>query len=208
MKSVRIIFLISMLIAVGSIGAVIFAALSDAGFKLGETSLGELFANEDTRVVFFMPLVLIIIGASMIPFYRIMFPMKIKNGVKAAARVLEVHDTGVTINDNPQVGLKLELRTQEGARLEVDARTVVSRLSVGNVQPGILAHVIYDPLKPQRLVVESFEAPEQPAADEGSSDERPPTTTERLLELGDLRARGLVTEEEYQTKRTEILSNL
>jgi hypothetical protein len=144
----------------------------------------------------------------MIPFYRIMFPMKIKNGVKTTARVLEVNDTGVTINDNPQVGLKLELRTQEGARLEVETKTVVSRLSVSNVQPGILAHVMYDPLKPQRLVVESFEAPEQPVPEEGSNDERPPSTAERLLELGDLRERGLVTEEEYQAKREEILKTL
>lgn len=208
MKNVRIIFLISMIIAVGSLGAVVFAALSDAGFKFGETSLSELYANEDTRVIFFMPLVLIIMGASMIPFYRLIFPMKIKNGLRTTAKVLEVRDTGVTINDNPQVGLTLELRTQEGARLEVEAKTVVSRLSVGNVQPGVLAHVLYDPLKPQRLVVESFEAVEQEMAQVEPQDQRLPSTAERLLELGDLRARGLVTEEEYQAKRKEILGNL
>jgi len=208
MKNVRVIFLISMLITIVSIGVVIFIVLSGSGIKIGETSLSELFENEDTRVILFMPLILLIIGVSMIPFYRIFFPMKIKNGVKTRAKVLEVRDTGVTINDNPQVGLKLELRTQEGAILQVDAKTVVSRLSAANVQPGVVANVIYDPLKPQRLVVESFEVEEQAAPSEESGEERPPSTTERLLELSDLRARGLVTEEEYQVKRTEILKGL
>ena len=208
MKNVRVIFLISMLITIVSIGVVIFIVLSGSGIKIGETSLSELFENEDTRVILFMPLILLIIGVSMIPFYRIFFPMKIKNGVKTRAKVLEVRDTGVTINDNPQVGLKLELRTQEGTILQVDAKTVVSRLSVANVQPGVVANVIYDPLKPQRLVVESFEVEEQAAPSEESGEERPPSTTERLLELSDLRARGLVTEEEYQVKRTEILKGL
>jgi len=208
MKNVRVIFLISMLITLISMGVVIFMALSESGVKLGDTSLSELLKNEDTQVVFIMPLVLLIIAASMIPFFRIFFPMKIKNGVKTKARVLEVRDTGVTINDNPQVGLKLELRTQEGTSLEVEAKTIVSRLNVAHVQPGVFANVIYDPLKPQRVQVESIEAEEQPAPDDESNEERTPSTAERLLELSDLRARGLVTEEEYQAKRTEILKYL
>jgi hypothetical protein len=208
MKNVRIIFLISMLITVISVGVVVFMALSESGVKLGETSISELYKNEDTQVIFFMPLILLIVGVSMIPFYRIFFPMKIKNGVKTRAKVLEVRDTGVTVNDNPQVGLKLELRTQEGTTLEVEAKTIVSRLSVSNVQPGVTANVVYDPLKPERLQVESFETEEQAPSPDGGSEERPPSTTERLLELSDLRARGLVTEEEYQSKRAEILKSL
>ncbi|MBN2149130.1 MAG: SHOCT domain-containing protein [Anaerolineales bacterium] len=209
MKNIRGIFLISMLITIISLGIVVVVALSESGFKLGETSISELIGNEDTVIVFIAPLILLIVGASMIPFWRLIFPMQIKNGVKADAKVLEVHDTGVTINDNPQVGLRLELRTQEGATLEVDTKTIVSRLSVANVQAGVIANVIYDPLKPQRLKVESFEMPAPaPAPVEEASEERPPSTTERLLELNDLRARGLVTEQEFQAKRAEILKGL
>lgn len=208
MKGIRVIFMISMLIALISIGVVIFVALSESGINIGETSLKELWENEDTRVIFFMPIVLIIVGVSLIPFYRILFPMKIKNGVMTQAKVLEVRDTGVTVNDNPQVGMKLELRTQEGIRLEVEAKTIVSRLSVANVQPGIMANIIYDPLKPQRLVVESFEAREQAGPSDEGSEDRSASATERMLELNDLRARNLISEEEYQAKRSEILNNI
>lgn len=208
MKNVRIIFIISMLITCVSMGVVVFMALAESDVNFGETSLSELLKNENTQVIFIMPVVLLIIAASLIPFYRTIFPVKIKNGVKAKARVLEVNDTGVTINDNPQVRIKLELRTHEGTTLEVEAKTVVSRLSVGNVQPGVLASVVYDPLKPERIQVESFEIEEQPPSYGEAEEERPPSPTERLLELSDLRARGLVTEEEYQAKRAEILEDL
>ena len=208
MKNVRIIFLISMLITVITMIVVAVMIFSETGIKIGETNLKEMFQNEDTRGILFMPLVLLIVGLSMIPFYRLMFPMKIKNGVQTRAKVLEVNDTGVTINDDPQVKLKLELRTQEGLQMEVEAKTLVSRLSVGNLQPGIFANVIYDPLKPQRVKIVSLEEAEQPSPAEERVEERPPSATERLLELNDLKARGLVTEQEYQTKRTEILKNL
>ncbi|GEM_PF-1305585 len=209
MKSVRWIFLSSMLITVGVMAIVVFQALAESGVDLSETNLIELFKNEETSVIIIMPVVLLIVLATMIPFYRIMFPPRIKNGINATAKVLKVWDTGTSINDNPQVGLLLELRTQEGTTLEVEAKTIVSRLSVANVQPGVLANVIYEANKPQRLTVESFEVPPPTSApSEEPADERPPSTTERLLELNDLRARGLVTEEEFQAKRSEILKGL
>lgn len=209
MKSVRWIFLGSMLISVGVMAFVVFQVITETGVDLRDTNIIELAKNEDTLVIVLMPVILVIVLATMLPFYRIMFPAQIKNGVHANAKVLKVWDTGVSINDNPQVGLLLELRTQEGTTLEVEAKTIVSRLSVANVQPGVLAQVIYDPAKPQRLTVESFEVPPPaPAPSEEPEIERTPSTTERLLELNDLRARGLVTEEEFQTKRSEILKGL
>lgn len=208
MKNIRIIFLISILITVISLGVAVYFTLSESGVRLGEVSLSELIKNEDTQFIAFLPLVLLIVAASFIPFYRIFFPMKIKNGIKTTARVLEVNDTGVTVNDNPQVGLKLEFRTQEGAIKVSMAKTIVSRLTVAHVLPGATANIIYDPLKPDRVQVESFEIGEQPVADRDSADERPPSTTERLLELNDLRARGLVTDQEYQAKRAEILEDV
>ena len=50
--------------------------------------------------------------------------------------------------------------------------------------------------------------PAQPAGEAGGEAERQPTSAERLEELADLRARKLVTEEEYARKREEILKDI
>jgi hypothetical protein len=208
MKNARMILIVSALVSLAAMAFAIFMILSETGVDLGNTSLSELLSDEDTQGLIIIPVIVLISLLVMIPFFRVFFPLRIKNGVKSRSRVLEVHDTGVTINDNPQVRVKLELRTREGTQMEVEAKTIVSRLNVANVQPGVFANVIYDPLKPQRVLIESFETLEQPEAINEVRDERPPSATERLLELSDLRARGLVTEEEYQAKRSEILEDL
>ncbi len=71
---------------------------------------------------------------------------------------------------------------------------MVSRLVVGQVQPGAVLQVKYDPQDRRRVVVLP-----------GEEVKRPPRAAERLAELEELRQKGFVTEEEYQRKRQEIL---
>lgn len=208
MKNVRVIFLISAVITVLAFGVAVSFLITEPGGNPGETSFFDRFLTEDIRFVIIIVIVLLIMVGSMIPLFRIIVPMKIKNGIKTRAKVLEVRDTGVTVNDNPQVGLKLQFRTQEGINQVVDTKTLVSRLSVANVHPGLMANIVYDPLKPQRLQIESLLFEEQTAESDEEGDERPPSVTERLLELSDLRVSRLISEEEYQAKRNAILEEL
>ncbi len=158
----------------------------------------DFFSGEDWMPIIIIPIVIIIVIASLIPFYRIIFPTQIKNGERAKATILKVWDTGTTINDDPQIGLLLEAKTKEGMNFQVETKTIVSRLSAALVQPGITADIIYDPQNTKRIQVVGIEA----ISNDGSSIEG------RLTQILELRDKGLLTEEEYKKKRGEIIKSI
>ncbi len=122
----------------------------------------------------------------------------LQQGELAQAMVLEVWDTGTTINENPQLGLRLEVRPTGDVPFQVESKSVVSRLLLGDIRPGAMVQVRYDP-QDQRRVVVVPSAQVQPAS-------RGPAA--RLKELEELRERGLVTQDEYERKREDILGAL
>ncbi len=122
----------------------------------------------------------------------------LEQGEPAEATVLKVWDTGWTVNDDPQVGLLLAVRPPGGAPFQAKAKCVVSRLVVGTLQPGAVVPVRYDPEDRQQVQLVPGVAGRPPARDAAS----------RLAELEGLRRQGLVTEEEYQAKRQQILGEL
>ena len=67
-----------------------------------------------------------------------------KNGVAATAKVLEVSDTGVTLNNAPQVKLMLEVNSPTGTYL-VETKQYISRLQTSLFQPGSVIPVLIDP---------------------------------------------------------------
>ena len=141
---------------------------------------------------------LVIMTVAMVPFFRTIFPGEIKNAVTTQAKVIKVWDTGVSINDNPQVGLLLEFAPPGGSPIQVQSKTIVSRLNAALVQPGVTAEIKYDPAKPTRLQVIKIHAESNAAED----------TSARLEELEELRQKNLITELEYKQKREEIIKSL
>lgn len=164
-----------------------------------EESIQRTLESGEWLPLIIVPIVLIITGVAFIPFWRIIFPDVIKNGETAPARVLKVSDTGVTVNDDPQVALTLEITPSSIGPYEAEVRTIVSRLNASLVRPGIAAEVVFDPKKPSRVQLTSLEIPA--AAAPGSS-------AARMNELNDLRDQHLISEEEYEAKRKEILEAL
>jgi len=79
-------------------------------------------------------------------------------GQAADARVLEIWDTGITVNDDPVVGLEVEVRPSpptEGAPFRaVIPKSRISRLDVPRVQPGETVAVRYDPNDPSRVALD------------------------------------------------------
>lgn len=66
-------------------------------------------------------------------------------GLPAQATILQIWDTGMTMNRNPVVGFLLEVRPASGASWQAKTKLVVSRLAVSRVQPGVIVPVRYDP---------------------------------------------------------------
>ena len=75
------------------------------------------------------------------------------DAVLAQATILNMWDTGVTLNDNPQVGLLLEVHPAGGQPYQVQTKSLVSRLKIPMVQIGNVVPVKYDPRDPSKVVL-------------------------------------------------------
>jgi len=68
-----------------------------------------------------------------------------KIGVTATAKILEVNDTGVTVNNNPQIKMLLEVNSNVSGTYLVESKQVISRLQIPMFQPGATIPVLIDP---------------------------------------------------------------
>jgi len=199
MKSLRPVLLISSIIAIlglGFAGFMLFWGPDRIEFE-GRSPV-ELLKSGDIAPLIVIPLALIIGALALWPVIRIAFPPEIKNAVTAQARVMKVWDTGVSINDNPQVGLLLHVTPSMSAAFDVEAKTIVSRLNAALVQPGITAEIKDDPKDPKRLQIVTLHVEEIGSGGAES----------RLEELKTLLDRRLITEDEYNKKREQIIKAL
>lgn len=80
----------------------------------------------------------------------------LKTGEQRNGKILEVWDTNVTINNNPQVGMLVEVKDKYGKTYQVKTKRVISRLQVADVRPGLLVTVRVDPQNEQKIAIESF----------------------------------------------------
>ena len=79
----------------------------------------------------------------------------VANGVAAQAEIVEIWDTGWTINDNPVIGMKVLV--QPGDRPAYEAtieKTTVSRIAIPQFQPGNVIPVLVDPQNPSLVAVD------------------------------------------------------
>jgi hypothetical protein len=166
---------------------------------LTETTLSELIRRDG-----FWEFVLFAVGMIMMIAFEVVDlrnapPAEIRNGVEADARVIRLWDTGVTVNDDPQVGLLLEIAPPGGGpKFQAESKAFVPRLEATGVHAGTAARVKYDPKKPQRVIVISVEA----------VNSSPEGTAAHLEEIAALRDRGLIDEAEYDRRRKAILEKL
>jgi hypothetical protein len=87
----------------------------------------------------------------------------LKTGEQAQAKVLGLADTGVKINDNPQVQIMLEVHPNapgEGYRgpqrqpYQAQCVMTVSFLAIPRIQPGMMVPVRFDPADPSKVTIE------------------------------------------------------
>lgn len=103
---------------------------------------------------------LVVFGGMFYLFYRLFFKPMInaarlqKTGIPGTAKILEVKDTGVTINNNPQVKLILEVKNSFGQRYNAQCRVLVSRINPNAYMPGMELPVKIDPKNEQNVVID------------------------------------------------------
>ncbi|MCB1008296.1 MAG: hypothetical protein KDB94_05300, partial [Acidobacteria bacterium] len=79
-----------------------------------------------------------------------MTPELAEVGVPATAQILEIWDTGWTINDNPVIGMKVRVQPSDRPPYEATIeKTTVSRIAIPQFQPGAVVPVRFDPGNPE-----------------------------------------------------------
>jgi hypothetical protein len=73
------------------------------------------------------------------------------HGSEAKATILAMSDTGVTINKNPYVKLRLRVEPIGLAAYETEVKTIISRIAIP--RPGDSIRVKFDPDKPEDVIV-------------------------------------------------------
>ncbi len=123
--------------------------------------------------------VLALIGGMVFLFYRLFFKGLIntarlqKVGLPGTAKILEVRDTGVTINNNPQVKLTMEVKNSLGQKYNTECRVLVSRINPGMFQPGMEVPVKIDPKNDQNVVIDFSGARSVTASGGGTTAQQP-----------------------------------
>lgn len=83
----------------------------------------------------------------------------LKNGEVRNGMILEVWDTGVTINNiYPVIGLRIAVEDGSSVGYEATTEKMISRLDVARVQPGVAVTLRVDRSNPKRIAVEEFQA--------------------------------------------------
>jgi hypothetical protein len=80
-----------------------------------------------------------------------------KTGKPARARVLKIWDTGTTVNDNPIVGMRLEVHAEGVEPFEAETKALIGRLDIPQIQPGAEVNVKYDPNDHTRVALDIYE---------------------------------------------------
>lgn len=112
----------------------------------------------------------LLFGGMFYLFYRLFFKPMInsarlqKTGIPGKARILEVKDTGVTINNNPQVKLMLEVKNSFGQKYTTQCRVLVSRINPNAYMPGMELPVKIDPKNEMNVVIDFTGSSQSPGA--------------------------------------------
>lgn len=76
-------------------------------------------------------------------------------GRRAEAEILDLYETGTTINQHPIVGFKLRVFPLSGAPFEAQTEQKVLRLQVPQIHPGARIEVRYDPESKQVAILDT-----------------------------------------------------
>jgi len=105
-------------------------------------------------------ILLLIVGMGFL-FYKIFFGPMLnaarlrKTGLPGKARILEVRETGVTINNRPQMKLILEVKNNLGQTYTTHCRVLLSFANPWAYQPGMELPVKIDPKNEKNVVIDT-----------------------------------------------------
>jgi hypothetical protein len=80
-----------------------------------------------------------------------------ETGEAATARILRVWDTGITVNEDPVIGLDVEVSRAGGASYKATIpKSLISRIDIPQFQPGQTVSVRVDPQNPTSVALDEY----------------------------------------------------
>jgi hypothetical protein len=122
--------------------------------------IGAVIATAGSSAPYITILIIAVFGGMFYLFYRLFFKPLIntarlqKIGLPGKATITEVKDTGVTINNSPQVKLVMEVKNSYGQKYNAQCRVLVSRINPNMFMPGMEVPVLIDPKNEQNVVID------------------------------------------------------
>jgi len=78
-------------------------------------------------------------------------------GTAAKATILRIWDTGITVNEDPVIGMDVQVYPTEGETWRATIpKSLISRLDIPQIQPGQVVPVRFDPQNPQRVALDMY----------------------------------------------------
>lgn len=120
----------------------------------------------DNLLTILLPIVItvVVVGVVVVTLGLVFVPMLLgsmkrqklmQSGVSANAQITSVWQTGMYVNEQPQIGIKLMVTPQNGQPFEAETKMVVSMIQIPQFQPGQMVEVKYDPAKPNEVAIAS-----------------------------------------------------
>jgi hypothetical protein len=80
-----------------------------------------------------------------------------QTGTAASARILEIWDTGITVNEDPVIGMRVEITRPDGTTYTPSIpKSLISRLDIPRFQPGATVSVRIDPRNPDVVALDAY----------------------------------------------------
>jgi hypothetical protein len=80
----------------------------------------------------------------------------LQTGIPAQATIRQVWQTGTFINENPQVGMQLEVRPPGGAPYVTNVNAVVPLINIPQFQPGTVVPVKISPTDASKVELDIY----------------------------------------------------
>lgn len=77
----------------------------------------------------------------------------LSTGIPAMGRVLQLADTGMLVNNNPQVRIMVEVQMPGRPPYQAETTMIVSMLAIPRVQPGAMVNLRVDQMNPQNVAI-------------------------------------------------------
>ena len=129
------------------------AAIFAPGVPASDVS--DFFAG-DQSLFYIMGAFFIILPLLILIYYKIGNDREmhlVQNGIKGEAKILNVNQTGMYVNNLPQVKFLLQITTPDTESYQVEHKEVVNMIDLGSIRVGAVLPVFVDPQNPKKILL-------------------------------------------------------